>query len=324
MRRGDGSGILDAVAGLKQIAAAAAVVVGATTVPASAVPVQHSKGSGSSTPTGIDVSYPQCGSALPTTEAFGIAGVDDGLANTLNPCLGPSATYPSYSQSQLYWAVSTASGVTSQPKAELYVNTADPGNLYNGSPVADWPTSGSGTPYGTCTTTTVTTSTGTYTVGQDSPACAWQYGDARAAQDAAWLTQEADRIDAQAPPTAVSDQAATYPWWLDVETSNSWQSGTSGLQMNMADLQGMVAGLQAAGATLVGVYSTASQWGAVTGGTTTSAGGSLYQLPDWIPGARTLSGAESNCGSASFTSGSVVLTQWLARLDGDYSCRPWP
>ena len=87
--------------------------------------------------------------------------------------------------------------------------------------------------------------------------------------------------------------------------------------MNVADLQGVVAALRDAGATTVGVYSTTSQWRTITGG---SQAGSLGGLPDWIPGARTLSGAESNCSQASFTGGKVTLTQWVSHPDGDYSC----
>jgi hypothetical protein len=78
----------------------------------------------SSTPAGNDVSYPQCGKTLPSGQAFGLVGVNDGLANTTNPCLA----------TEIVWA-QTSSGTTSQPKASLYANTANPGNLG----VADWP-----------------------------------------------------------------------------------------------------------------------------------------------------------------------------------------
>ena len=36
-------------------------------------------------PAGRDVSYPQCGKTLPSGQAFGIAAVNEGLANTTNP-----------------------------------------------------------------------------------------------------------------------------------------------------------------------------------------------------------------------------------------------
>ncbi len=42
---------------------------------------------GSDIPAGNDVSYPQCGITMPTGQAFGIVAVNDGLANTTNPCL---------------------------------------------------------------------------------------------------------------------------------------------------------------------------------------------------------------------------------------------
>ncbi len=275
-----------------------------------------SGGGGSSTPTGSDVSYPQCGSSLPTTPAFGIVGVTGGLANDLNPCFGPSSSFPRYSASELYWAVASSVGGTSQQKASLYVNTADPGNVYNGTVIADWPTSGT-TPYGSCATTTVTLSSGTYVVGQNSDSCAWQYGHDNATQDANWLTGAATAINNQSPPVTVAETAASYPWWLDVETANTWQSDKT---MNVADLQGMIAGLDTAGAGTVGAYSTAYQWDTITGGTN-SASGLLYQIPNWIPGARDLSGAKANCAQVSFTGGRVTVTQWFSRPDdNDYAC----
>jgi hypothetical protein len=292
----------------------------ATAAPALAATPSHGRGGGSSsTSTGNDLSYPQCGSGFPSSPAFGIVGVNGGLANDLNPCLGPSS---SYTQSELYWAVASPTGATKQPKASLYVNTADPGNVYNGTPIADWPTSSSSAdPYGPCTTTNVTTSTGTFPLGENSPACAWQYGYNMAIQDAAGLSSAASAIDKQETAVSVPVPAGSYPWWLDVETANTWQSGTSGQKMNVADLQGMIAALQGAGVATVGAYSTSSQWSQITGGTTSALGsGSLYGIPDWIPGAKTLSGAKSNCGQASFTGGTVAITQWSGHPDNDYAC----
>jgi hypothetical protein len=292
----------------------ATLVVGGATPAFAAKPTGHGGGGGTSTLTGNDVSYPQCGSGLPVGPAFGIVGVTGGLANDLNPCFGPSASYPTYTESELYWAVASSVGGTSQPKASLYVNTADPGNVYNGALIADWPTSGS-TPYGSCTTTTLTLTSGTYTVGSNSDACAWQYGYNKATQDARWLGAAATAINDQSPPVNVAGTATSYPWWLDVETANTWQSDTT---MNVADLQGMIAGLKAAGATTVGAYSTSSQWNSITG---SSASGSLYKIPNWVPGARNLAGAQLNCAQASFTGGAVTVTQWFGHPDdGDYAC----
>lgn len=313
---------------LTAAARALALAAMATLVVSTPALAAHGPGATATTSSGNDVSYPQCGRSLPKSPAFGIAGLNDGLANTLNPCFGPTTAYPSYKSSELYWAVAQSAGTTSQPKASLYVNTADPGNLYNGQPIADWPTSSSSSdPYGPCTTTTVTTSSGLATVGADSPACAWQYGYDRAVQDATWLSQEAQALGAQQSTQSVPTQPGAYPWWLDVETANSWQSGAAGNQMNVADLQGMAAALAAAGAAAagqVGIYSTASQWAQITGTPGPSSGGTantLWGTPDWIPGARSLSGAQANCGQPSFTGGSVVISQWVSHaLDYDVSC----
>ena len=305
--------------GRSAIILSARLAVIATAGMLAAGPALAAEAAGTS-PAGNDISYPQCGKTFPSKTAFGIVGVNGGLANDLNPCLGPSSAYPSYKQSELFWAASVPTGATSQPKASLYLNTADPGNIYNARPVADWPTSGS-TPDGTCTTTVVTTSAGTFTVGQNSRACAWQYGHNRAAQDVSWLSSAASAIAAQSPPVSVPGTASSYPWWLDVETANSWRSGASGQAMNIADLQGMIAALSSAGATVIGSYSTSFQWNQVTGGTTSSAAGSLFGIADWIPGARSQSGAVANCKLPSFTGGRVAVTQWTAKsTDFDHAC----
>jgi hypothetical protein len=236
----------------------------------------------SRTPAGKDVSYPQCGKTLPSGQAFGIVGVNDGLANNTNPCLA----------AEIAWAM-TSSGITSQPKVSLYVNTANPGNLG----VADWPVNNNdpvtgkpvSDPYGTC-------------AGGDDQACAWQYG---------W-----NMADLDARSRGVSGPGS-YRWWLDVETANSWESSTPN---NRADLEGMAAYFQGVGGT-VGIYSTTSQWGKIAG--TVPSASALFSLPDWIAGARTLSQAKTNCGSAPLTGGGIVtVTQWVTSLaDSDFSCR---
>lgn len=273
-------------------------------------------------PTGNDISFPQCGGKYPIGQAFGIVGVNDGRPPTLDPCLGPDPTTASYSTSELYWAVASSTGATTQPRASLYVNTADPGDLYAGSPIADWPTSGT-TPAGICTTAAVKTSAGTQTLGANTPACAWEYGFDKAAQDAAWLTTTTNAINSEAPPVSVPSSVGSYPWWLDVETTNTWLTGTNGLAMNAAVLEGMVSGLEQAGASAsgeVGVYSTTTQWGEITGGSPLPSS-PLYGLPTWVPGAGSLSGAVANCAQQSFTGGVVELTQWVGTTyDSDYPC----
>ncbi|HUY06388.1 MAG TPA: hypothetical protein VMU99_03905 [Acidimicrobiales bacterium] len=296
----------------------AAMVFGQVVPAYAAKPAQGSGGSGPLM--GIDVSYPQCGVTLPTGQTFGIVGVNGGLANDLNSCLGPSASYPNYTQSELYWAVTTSLGTSSQPTASLYVNTADPGNVYGHTLITDWPTSGSTPNDGTCDTTTVTLRGQIDTVGANSPACAWLYGFNKATQDSTWLTDAANAINAQMGAATVPNAAGGYPWWLDVETANTWQSGTSGQAMNVADLQGMIAALSGNGATRIGAYSTSSQWSQITGGTSTNSG-TLVGIPNWIPGATSSTGAATNCAQTSFTAGTVLVTQWTtSTFDNDYAC----
>jgi hypothetical protein len=235
-----------------------------------------------SVPTGNDVSYPQCNITLPTGQAFGIVAVNDGLANTTNPCLA----------AEISWAQASTGG-TRQPSAALYVNTADPGS----SGVTDWPQTNydpfSGNrvadPYGNCS-------------GGNDQACAWQYG---------WDLAD---LDAQ---TRGVPSPGSFRWWLDVETINTWQSSA---RENRADLEGMVSYFGHIGAT-AGIYSTAKQWDPIVG--TVPRTSPLYRLPDWIPGAKTLSQAKKNCRSASLTGGGTITVTQLktSPTNRDLSCR---
>jgi hypothetical protein len=147
------------------LATAAFVVAVASPAPAAAA---------TASTTGNDISWPQCGRSFPAGQAFGIVGVNGGLANTLNPCLGRYQG-GSLSTSELYWAWLSTGGSAPGllPKAALYVNTADPG-----PGVADWPRNNVD-PNGTAITEPFATSC----TGTDSQACAWQYGWNRAVQD---------------------------------------------------------------------------------------------------------------------------------------------
>jgi hypothetical protein len=58
---------------------------------------------------GYDISYPQCGGALPANAAFAIVGVNGGRVFSANPCL----------PAQIAWG--------GGPAAELYANTGNPG-----------------------------------------------------------------------------------------------------------------------------------------------------------------------------------------------------
>lgn len=242
---------------------------------------------------GNDISYPQCSKNLPSTQAFGVVGVNGGLANNTNPCLAK----------QLSWA-GKSPGLTYQQKAQLYVNTGNPGGLSTPS----WPSNNidsSGSlvlnPYGTCD-------------GSDSLGCAWQYGWNRALEDVQ------QRLPAPATIAGLPTDPKTYFWWLDVETINTWKSGSSFAQAsNAADLEGMAAYFKSIGTT-VGLYSTTYQWGVIAG--TVSQNSNLNGLVNWRPGARDLSGAKKSCSLTPLTNGGkVTLTQFISKnLDYDYSC----
>ena len=247
-------------------------------------------GSGTATtPLGIDVSWPQCGKRLPKTQAFGIVGVNGGLATTTNPCL----------KDQLSWASQSVGG-TLQDKIQLYVNTANPGGL----DTASWPTSNTPeNPYGTCN-------------GSDSIACAWQYGWNRALEDAR------DRFQPAATQAGTNTSPSAYIWWLDVETINTWKAPISSFntQSNVAVLEGMTALFQSLGGR-VGLYSTAYQWGQIVGSSVPTAS-NLNGLKNWRPGGANLKTAKQACSATPLTTnGAVVLTQFVSKnLDYDYSC----
>lgn len=261
----------------------------------SAQAAKSSGGGASTTPLGIDISWPQCGKTIPKTQAFGIVGINGGLATTTNPCL----------KDQLIWASKSVGG-TSQEKIQLYVNTANPGGLGTASwPVNNVDPSGNVTtnPYGLCD-------------NSDSLACAWQYGWNRSVEN---ITI---RFIPAASLAGVATNPASYVWWLDVELENTWkESGsTFDTQSNVADIEGMTAHLKSVGAR-VGIYSTTYQWGVIVGNSVSSTS-NLNGLPNWRPGGASLSTAKQACTAAPLTKGGkVILTQFVSKnLDYNYAC----
>lgn len=240
-------------------------------------------------PLGIDISYPQCGKTVPKTQAFGIVGVNGGLATTTNPCL----------KDQLVWA-SKSLGGTPQEKIQLYVNTANPGGLGTSS----WPKASTiGNPYNNCD-------------GSDSLGCAWQYGWNRASEDVT------NRFTPAAVLAGINNNPDSYIWWLDVEIGNTWKEPTSSFNTlsNTAVLEGMTSYFKSINAR-VGLYSTAYQWGQIVGNSV-SATSNLNGLINWRPGGSNISTAKIACTAAPLTiNGKVVLTQFTSKnLDYNYSC----
>jgi hypothetical protein len=178
-----------------------------------------------------------------------------------------------------------------QPALSLYIDTANPG-----AHVADWPSGGTTPLYGSCN-------------GQLTNACSYLYGKQRAVHSYRLVAA----LDASAAKTA--------PWWLDVELAASW-AGT--YQLNVAALQGFVAGLHNAGATgPIGIYSTAAQWHDIAGlSAQTTETAFNERLPDWVAGtSATLAQARQNCRSGGFTGVAPDLAQYRDDpFDADLRC----
>ena len=238
----------------------------------------------SSSPTaGYDASYPQCSGTYPSNPLFGIVGVNGGLANSANRCIG----------GELRWARGAPGQKRpKQPPLSLYIDTGNPG----GHHVADWPSGGRAPAYGSCN-------------GLLTNACSYLYGEQRAAHSY-HLVAALDSV-----------AAATVPWWLDVELRASW-AGT--YQLNIAALQGFIAGLRNAGATgPIGIYSTGAQWKDITGLTAQTTPAAFDgRLPDWVAGTEaTLAHARQNCAGGGFTGAPPTLAQYrIGPLDADLRC----
>jgi hypothetical protein len=263
-----------------------AVVVGVALASAPVAMAKHPSGGGGGTSAGYDISYPQCTTGYPSSPAFGIVGVNGGLANDANKCFG----------SELQWALASP-GLANQPKASLYINTANPGPAPG---VTDWPTSGSTPSYGTCD-------------GSWSKACSYVYGEQRADYSYGLVAATSSTV------------AASAPWWLDIETANSWATSATGgyTQLNIAAVQGFIAGLRGSGASgSVGVYSTAYQWNQITGLTAQTTGSGLGSSPPgWIGGTGQLKQAQNNCSTGGFTGVSPTLAQYSSGgFDADLRC----
>jgi hypothetical protein len=184
-----------------------------------------------------------------------------------------------------------------QPPLSLYIDAGNPG----GHHVADWPRRGTAPVYGACN-------------GLLTNSCSYIYGEQRAVHSY--------RLVAGLDPIV----AKTAPWWLDVELIASW-AGT--YRLNIAALQGFIAGLNTAGATgPIGIYSTSAQWKDITGLTAQTTRTAFDgQLPDWVAGGigATLTQAHENCTSGGFTGVPPTLAQYrIGPRDADLRCAGTP
>lgn len=236
---------------------------------------------GPSLPIGYDISYPQCGAALPSYVAFGIVGVNGGRVYSPNPCLAPEEL----EQSQLAWA---------GREAELYANTANPGPEHS----SHWPV-GQQSPR-VCSPD-----------DSDSLDCAYDYGW-NAAADSYASALDAYKALGWADADATRIPAANH-WWLDVEVANSWRGDQ---ERNVAALRGAVDYLESMEVGAVGFYSAPRMWQKITGGTD-----AFVDHPSWTAGASTLEQAERVCELPGFTGGPVEMAQYFANgFDANHRC----
>jgi hypothetical protein len=194
---------------------------------------------------------------------------------------------------ELQWARDTPGKKRpKQPPLSLYVDTSNPG----GHHVADWPSGGTAPAYGACNSLLTN-------------ACSYLYGEQRAAYSY-HLVAALDSVAAK-----------TAPWWLDVELMASWART---YQLNVAALQGFIAGLRNAGAAgPIGIYSTDTEWNDITGLTAQTTPTAFNgKLLDWVAGAdATVTQARQACSSGGFTGVPPTLAQYrIGPLDADLRC----
>jgi hypothetical protein len=184
--------------------------------------------------------------------------------------------------SEITWAGGAA--------AQLYANTGNPGPGLS----SHWPT-GQMTPR-VCDV-----------AAPDSADCAFDYGYNAAADSYSIAARTFTQLGLATTP-------ASSPWWLDVETSNSWRTTTS---LNVSALQGAVYYLTSvAHVASLGIYSTSYQWNQITGG---SAAFGAYK--SWVAGASNAKTATAKCTGAGFTGGGVALSQYISGgFDVDVRC----
>jgi hypothetical protein len=274
-----------------------AIVTAALALAAPPALAKAAKGGGGSGPAGYDIGYPQCGQALPVSPAFGVVGVNNGIVFSANPCLGSGAS------SELAWAERATNQAPS-----FYANTANPGPAYS----SHWPV-GQTSPQ-PCAAD-----------APNAPGCSYDYGW-NAARDS---FNDAVNAELQLHGSGFdgAGAAAQARWWLDVETSNSWETlesaygqTSSAKENDTQALLGAVAALRSVAVSSVGVYSTGYQWTQVTGGTATT-GSRFVANPSWVAGSSSATAAQRLCGTTGFTGGTVTLAQYpRGGFDGDLAC----
>jgi hypothetical protein len=101
-------------------------------------------------------------------------------------------------------------------------------------------------------------------------------------------------------------------WWIDVETDNSW---TNTPAINIASLEGETNAIKTStNPTLLGFYSYPADWKIITGGW-------RNDYPSWIATNSNFNLlAQVQCDGPSFTGGSIILAQYIKKVDTDLAC----
>jgi hypothetical protein len=241
---------------------------------------------------GVDAAAPSGSASLlaaATAPGYDISWPQCGGPYPVNPAFGIVGVNKGivFSPNPCLGSEVTWAGATS---AALYANTANPGPALS----THWPT-GQTNPQ-VCSAAT-----------PDTAACAYDYGYNAAADSYADAVSAFKALGLSASP-------AGSPWWLDIETSNSWRSDVT---LNVAALSGAVDYLgSVVHVASLGFYSTSYQWGVITGGTS-----AFSAYSSWVAGGADAAGARANCAGPGFTGGGVTLAQYPSGgFDADLRC----
>jgi hypothetical protein len=178
--------------------------------------------------TGYDISWPECGGAMPPSSSVAIVGVDDGHLFSQNPCFDQELAWASTASEQgLYMVVDSPIGWTS-PHVLQYA--------YHG-------------PAGDCTATEYACLS--FNWGYNAASYAVQWAQSQGADTSQWW------LDTELPTSTSID-----PPGADCYAPNFWVCDPT---YNDIVVQAAAAVLRADGKS-VGVYSTRTQWQSITGG----------------------------------------------------------
>ncbi|HEV2635454.1 MAG TPA: hypothetical protein VGX23_09935 [Actinocrinis sp.] len=178
--------------------------------------------------TGYDISWPQCGGALPPDSSIAVVGVDDGHPFSQNPCLQQEAAWsPDASTRAQYMVLDSPVGWSSPHVLEY---------AYHG-------------PAGDCTATDYSCQSINW--GYNAAYADVQYATSQGATSTTWW------LDVELPSTTSINQPGA-----DCYTANFWVCDP---KLNALTVAAAVVALKEQGKS-VGVYSTRTQWQTITGG----------------------------------------------------------